>query len=644
MNIFLIFLFIPLSFAASAPSCGELATILQNYEKDIYRKTIKDCNSTSVVQIVGEENQSSLNDQNFLEGKRCSDSGQIEADLENLKAELAILDGIDKLKAEIAASKKVATRDAAHTFVESLNTAQSFEVLLDTKDKENNSILNKLKDATYDTFSSRVTDFCKDLEKNKIDACHPDVFKPTPVAINEILTLVNGASSLDDNQITKWKAALAIKRKNAKPEDSPYSFHIMQTEMKEAFAALDKKDGILSKEHIKAIKRLDDFEDLPQGLGFVEDVNLIKTKEKLRIESNKFLFLTGDTLKRQEMNVESKLSILLNSYYSEFEAAGVSPENCIDVKNNFEASKTCIQSIQKEKNKITDAEIKNKLDALSATLTYHEKVSNMRKSCEEELKKSQSMSEDCFKSVSADKAKIQDQIFQLHLLKDKIAAENGNMMIYRNFALNKWNEDCSKNNIVISEIEDCDDTFISKNVSMIVTDSMNIAMMFIPKNTEETENATKVQDLCDDENLTKTTVEDKLCAFFDDTNSDIIVTKNDTHPDGPVEAPDGGHNKAAMKDALLGGTANILSTVLSGIMQNKNTPPPGVNPYPYNYAPYNGGKPAIGIADSILFNARAQGAYGFYSPTPGYAPGAAFSPIPMTNYRAANVGTSRYFN
>lgn len=74
------------------------------------------------------------------------------------------------------------------------------------------------------------------------------------------------------------------------------------------------------------------------------------------------------------------------------------------------------------------------------------------------------------------------------------------------------------------------------------------------------------------------------------------------------------------------------------------TQPPVQYPYPYNYGPFNGGTPPMGIADSIMFNARYHGSYGFYMPTPGYTPGTAFPSSPaMSSYSSVGNMGGKYF-
>jgi hypothetical protein len=178
---------------------------------------------------------------------------------------------------------------------------------------------------------------------------------------------------------------------------------------------------------------------------------------------------------------------------------------------------------------------------------------------------------------------------------------------------------------------------LSKEAAMTFSDTMKIAVVFAPKPEAEEE----AESLCDDEDRKLTKKEERLCEFFNDTTPDVIITDNTRHLDGPTNAPDGGHEKAALRDAWIQGGANILSQGLGFLMPR---PAPMMNPFPYNYAPFNGGARPSGIADGIMFNARYHGAYGFYMPTPGYQPYNAFrSSSPMTTYSPVSASGGKYF-
>jgi len=257
----------------------------------------------------------------------------------------------------------------------------------------------------------------------------------------------------------------------------------------------------------------------------------------------------------------------------------------------------------------------------------------------EELKKNDTLSETCYAELNQNHAEVQDQILQLNLLKDKIAAENVDNMKFRNFALSKWNS--QRCQTLSSPMDMCDDSnLISKEAVMTFSDTMKIAVVFTPKPEAETEAET----LCDEERNFKK-MESRLCEFFNDTTSDIVVRNNrNENVDGPVVAPSGGNEEAEIRDAWIQGGTGILTDVLRHYMNRQQTQTYNRNPYPYNYNPYNYGARPMGISDTILFNARYYGAYGLYMPTPGYRPYTAVgTSASLTPYKSAYPTTSSYF-
>jgi hypothetical protein len=645
MKFLLPLFFIPLSFAGSPPDCKELGGILQEYEKDLNGKAINDCSKLKPADLLGDRKVLKAD---FLNDKLCLESGDIETQIERLKSELAVLDGIDKLKNAVKESKDKAeqnSRVAGLSFLASLNTAQSLELLVNTKNKKGDQLLEYLKKEVkvQADLIPKVQAFCKELDNKGVDACNPEAFKPGDEASKEIFSLLNSTEKINSDQIKKWQDILAIKRKNPVEEESEYSFHIMQTELSSAFAALDKKD-IMSKDHLKAIKRLDDFENNAPGLGFVEDINSIKDKKKTKILSDKLFLLIGDAKSRQEYEIQSKVSILYDNYKEKLDSLSDSERNdCALSKVSFEKAKACSESLKKKSTSIGTQGFDSQLDSIKVSLNFIGELSKVESSCKETLQTTELLPEECYKSLDKNKAEIQDQILQLNVLKDKIGSENMDLMTFRNLALNKWykNSSCGK---VESVMDLCDTTdtseTISKTALMTVSDSMSVAVMFNPKPEEEVN--TKAEELCDDDKKKKTKSEERLCEFFNDTTPNV-VTKNEDNSDGPVNAPDGGHTDAKIRDAWLQGGANLLAQGLSTYLQRNMTPPPTVNPYPFNYAPYSGGGNGMGIADSIMFNARYQGAYGFYMPTQGLPPGQAFPSSSMSGYQALSGGSSKFF-
>lgn len=657
MNLFLMLLFIPLSFAGSPPGCGDLGKYLEGFEKDLHKKSILDCRPDLYKTLVKDI---PVKDPAFLEGKVCQDLSTIETQLENAKLELAVLNGIEKLKETIKVEKEkaegpnaVPARVAAMSFVASLNTAQSLEVLLATNaDGENGKPFAQLlkefpedKRATQKDLSDRLAELCKDRAKNEQDACNTKLFKPGPEAAAELLNLIK-TSEPKPETIVSWKKMLAIKKKTpAEGEDDSYSFNSMQATLTEAFDRIDKKE-VLSKAHLAAIKNLDDFESKP-GFSFIEDIADLKNQKKVKIQSDKFFLLMGDAKARQQYEAQSKMSVVWNEVKDKISGLNESEmADCSNTKNIFSLVETCTNSLERVLSSVTDQVVKSKLKdfipAIKSSVNYANSLHNKETACRAEIQSSEKLTEACFADFNRDLATVQDKILQLNLVKDKIGSENMELMKYRNFALEKWgqNKECGRQETLMDFCED--EKIISKNASMTYSDSMKIALIFSQSEEAKTKAETEAKELCENEERKPNKVHDHICDFFNDTTSDIVVTNNASQDvDGPIVAPDGGNAEAKIRDAWIQGGSDILKTVLNGLMPQ--TPPPVQYPYPYNFAPHNGGAPPMGIADSILFNARHHGSYGFYMPTPGYTPGTAFAAPAMSSYSSVGGMGGKFF-
>lgn len=656
MVLLLFLILIPLSFAGSPPNCGELGNILQSYEKDLQKKFITDCGKIDYKTLIQDI---PVKDPEFLNGKMCSDLATIETQLEQLKLEEAVLTGINQLKNSVAQAKEstekstgAAQRVAGMSFVSSLNTAQSLEVLLQTTTDDGTPFIQKLKAfpenqrLTQKDLSDRLVEICKASDKahlnNKhvidVDACNPNVFKPNPDAAKEILGLIkNSDPSIE--QISKWQKMLSIRRKNAGPDDLAYSFNDMQNELSGAFATLDSKD-VLSKGHLEAIKKLDDFENVP-GFSFVEDLSAIKDQKKAKVASDKFFLLMGDAKLRQQYEVQSKLSIVYDDLKDILPDLTESQKaDCSNAKSLYKIARSCYQHLADAQGKLTGdakANLGRFLPAIKTAIDYADALENKETTCKDELKTKDVLSESCYAEFNRDHASVQDKILQLNLLKDKIGAENIELMKFRNFALLKWGT--QKCQSLSSPMDLCEEnTLITKEAMLTFSDALKIAVVFSPKPEAEEE----AEKICDEDRKFKKQ-EERLCEFFNDTTSDIVRPAKKEDFEGPVVAPSGGHEEAQIRDAWIQGGSSLLTDVLRHYV-NKQYTQSYTNPYPYNYSPWNNGQRPMGISDTILFNARYHGAYGFYMPTPGYQPYSAFGNASLVSpYKAVSATGNKYF-
>lgn len=649
-------LFIPLSYAGSPPACKELGDILQTYEVNLQRDSIKDCSADfykSLVQNIPVKNP------DFLEGKACRDLATIESELNQLRMELAVMNGLHKLVETVGTAKEGTessnqnvARVNAQTFAVSLNTAQSIEALLQTTTADGKPMIQALREVE-DTklmsqldLSNRIYDFCKSKPKNENNACNPKVFKPGPEATTEILGMIkegDRSKPIDLQKISKWQGQLAIKRKNPQEGDDGYSFLQMQQELGGAFENIDNKT-VMTKSQIQAIQKLDDF-TFDKKFAFVEELSLIKDQKKNKVASDKFVLLMGDAILRQQYEVQSKLSIVwqdIQDRMPEFPADKRAA--CDNAKSLYDAALECARNLEEVRPKLASTEVAGRLDDFLPTLKtstdYVASLSDKDKVCREELRTKETVSQACFNEFNRDRADLQDKILQLNLVKEKIGSQNVEHMKFRNFALQKWTS--QKCQSIASPMDMCEDTTVfAQNASMTISDSMKIAVLFTSSEAEQSKAEAEAEEICEDETRREPTrLEARLCEFFNDTTSDVLPPpKEEKAPLTPTDNL--GRNK--VRDAWIQAGTDLLKDVLPFYMPK--TTPSGVNPYPYNYGPYNAGKPPMGIADTIMFNARYHGAYGFYMPTPGYQPYTAFgSSSPMSSYKPVSAPSTKYFS
>lgn len=629
MNLIMLLLFIPLSFAG-APNCAGLAQILQRYENELENSHLDGC-----VQI----NLNTLNpgsphpQKEIFEKYRCADFKTLESVIQNLENKRATFIGFEKLKNDIREAKDEASRYIPRgglNFVSLLNTAQSLELMTKTVVNDR-PLLNHVQEAPDEVIDLKrfVRELCGQNVSSQEDACNSALFDPSEDAAREIFSLVRNVPSINSEQLSGWQSALSIVKK----DDSPYSFVQLQTEMRSAFSVIDTNEETLTKDHLAAIAQLDDFKNPTGDLSFVQDLFGQKGVIRQKALSDRFLLLLGDAKKRQELEIQSKMSITwqnIKKNNPELHSA-----DCEDIKNNFSAARGCLSAIHSAKDNLSSNQAlasnlnSHTVPALESSLSHLRALEDSLTNCNSafrDLKDQAQLPESCFSVTPQNLLEVSEEIRQLNLLKDKIGQQNLDRMKYRNFALQKWQDQrCASDSSPMDLCESWTDsqghTFgvtISPEVIKASHDSMKILLAFAPPTQDES----IVEELCEDEDKKKTSSEEKLCAFFEEESSDYTAPGLEVAPDGPVQAPNGQHGGSEARDAWIQAGGSILGDILRSRMPRM--PPPRVNPYPYNFSPFNSGGPPVGIADSIMFNARFQGGYGFYSPTPGVQPGTAF--------------------
>lgn len=650
-----------MTFADSSRQCDGLAKALNGYEKDLQNKAFSGCQNVKIEDLVKDVNfaiPDFLNEDmpGTTLSRKCSTLASVEAEIQKLKVEQSVLDGFEKLKASIQSAKdKTAEREAAvarrngKTFVDRLSAAQGLEALVATRVKDRTAdrtqgnidrpILEVIRNrgpATKESLKDLVKELCGNEDKtDPADACNPLNFEPTDSAVEDIVNLINAHEKIEAAQLEQFRNSLQIKRKTPNAEGSTnYSFNQMSKEMREAFAKLDGKDP-MSKAHLKAIKSLSDFESNPD-FDIAQGLMTAGTQSEVKLASNKFMLHMRDSLSRQEYETRSKMSVMWEAHKDKMtNLPGTTTESCNKAKDNLEQAILC-QNYLKEalpnvNNQTARADLGRALAAIEDNIVYHTKLSQDLNRCENLYKTEGAISEMCMGTISLTHANLGEKIIQLNALKDKIGSENVNLMKLRNFALYKWEKNnCGATTDATMDLCEVENSTLNVETKFTVSNALKVAILFAPSAQAEAEGKA----LCEDETISS---KNPVCSdtYVPDVIPPVVLNEG---VDGPTDAPDGGHNEAAVRDAWIGAGANLLKQALDYVIP-RNTPPGLPNPYPYNYGPYNGGAPPLGIADTIMFNARYQGAYGFYMPTPGYQPYTAFgASSSISPYRSVSSG------
>jgi hypothetical protein len=647
MNFLILLFLIPFASALTAPGCGELPGIAQEMEKDLLNKSItpvEACTKLSLPSLVSKEVTGG--DVDFFDEYKCSNLAVIEAKVSQLENELALLEGFEKLKIEIAEEKKNTASSnlksasaSGRKFVDALGTAQTLDTLLSSFNKDGENFLMKLqtipleKRDSPEKFQETLKALCKNEGSTPPAPCQLG-FAPSASTVNDINELIKG--EINDLSLQEWQSAMAIQKKDG----STYSFYQMAMDLKSDFSNLKDDGSNISREQLKAIQALPEFES-GAGLEFLAD---LKKKEGMNLKGAKFKFLVEDLAGRQAFEMTSKVSYLASEYK---DLLGDSDRGqCEGAKFSLNSAIPCLEALEKisnEKGNNGDylLTLSRTIKSLNTSKKYLGSLQKVSQECTSSAEAT--MSEECVKKLNGDVADVSKKLLALNLLKEKIGQSNTELMIYRNLALNKWAHNCRSDGVT-SLVGECDDLFQSHISREAVTLSSNVADLAImykgdPKHLEE------AKILCSQANEKQTSTQKKLCAFFDEPVSDVLTEdKPKKNPDeymAPVAAPDGGHNPE--RDAWVRGLANITNDIVNQWVsaQNRQTP---MNPYSYNYSPYSAGTGMMGISDSILFNARYYGAYGYYMPTQGLQPYTAFGAPPMASYTPYASSPSAYFS
>lgn len=648
-------------FAANAPGCQELSNIVSNMEKELQTSSAKSCQNLNISELFPRAISSQMT--SIFEENKCQPFYQIETKIAELENQEALLLGFEKLKNQLNESQEILTearkeeiiQSSAKDFTQALNTAQTIELMLDTKvpgeeatylqmlaaeNKEVWSDVTKLKDLT--------AQFCEKIGKekgqNKKDAmpvCSP-AFIPNEQTHKELQTLLSSGSVTHD-EARKWKESLSIQTQDGKN----YSFTSMAENLKEDYAKMIQGEK-LSSEQIERLRSLDRFRSNP-NFSFLS--KLPQGGKDKSVLHERMKYHASNLKRRQETEVNAKMSLVASINKEMMNAQERSA--CEHTKIISEIDELCLNALRSTHSRMKEAQTNDQTAQLGEAIASFDKSNSYVKSLKELSTVCDTDPTSCAEGLPLKITEISDELSALRIIKESIGKDQGQKTTFRNFALSRMTHNCSDQiDVQKSIIEECNDTLsqIAPEMFKLSSSMMDISVTLDPKKVPETE---AVKAICENDEIKKLQSEKRLCTFFEDKVSnelprDTQVIEDRTRAENfmaPVNAPDGGNN--SNREAWLRGLSTIANTAVGAYLNNNNQGyfNMNINPYMYNYAPYNltGG---MGTADAILFNARYYGAYGFYMPTQGLQPYTAFGAGSISSYSALpkSSGTYSYFS
>ena len=616
MRYLLLFLAIPfLSAEAAAPDCKKLNGYANDLEKAIQSKrfTTEEC-------LIMDPKEFTLPDFDY----RCKDLSAIDTQLKSIENEIALLNGIASLKTEIkdgiATLKKfeqnpAQAKEASVSFVKNLNIATSLERFLATTNTKSENILSAVvadKAGWTDraSFIGLLRKYCGGFpQKGTVCEQGFDLTEETFKEINDFVTIGKDTKrKFDKSQIKDLKDALAVTKANGKGLEvgKIYSFGQLALELKDI-----KTDGLLSAEHMQVIKNLPELSN-SKSFNFIKDmkdsIKVLKGSEGLMATQaipSRFTALLNDLKNRQEWEMKSKVSLVLNQYEKDYLPAD-SKDKCDKARGlEKDSIAACLSPLSTNLKLHTHEQ--RAVDDLISEFEYGQKqistLDELIKDCipNEAL----TYPEKCEGIVSKQMADLVAKSNILTALKAKHIQSSPDLFTFRNFALEKLHSGgcmtSTESNIT------CDKELgnISKEAITLSGDAGDIIHVFAkPKD------ATVIAQLCLETKEANIPGKTFLCEIKDE----VVVKKSENNDS--YEAPVSPENSNRTGQAWFDLGSSILNSV-AGYLAPKPMAP--INPYgpvyPYvqpMYAPQD-------ISSKIMDPYLSHG-FGNYYSTPGVMP------------------------
>ncbi len=641
MRYLILFLAIPFFHAqAAAPDCEKIKKIAGELEKKI-----QSAHFTSEACSKMDSKSLGLPDGSIVFSGdwdyRCKDYSAVDAQLKSIENEIALLKGIESLKTEIIEGLKTvdqnknqdqAKADSA-SFMKNLQVARTLEKFLATSNTNGENILGKVasdpdwkSETDLNGFAKILLKYCG-LFSQKGTVCekgysiNEDTFKE----IKDFIKVgKNTERKFNKNQIKDLTSALAINSGEEK-----YSFEELASSLKGV-----QPNGLLAAEDIQAIKALPELSN-DTSFDFLKNMKQsikgIKGSEALVKAKNipaRFSTLLNDLKKRQEWEMKSKLSLVLNQHESSIpEEVAEECENARELKGSIEK---CLTPLKKNSalKSYEQAAVGDLIAEFDHGQKHIDKLDQLLKECipSEALE----YPKKCEGYITQQMADLSAKSLVLSALKAKHIQADPDLISLRDFALEKLHSKPCNMPSEESNITSCDADLgnISLQAIALSGETKDIIYVFQKPTTPSS-----IQEICD-ARQDKTNFKEELCSIKDEPPSKTSKSSIDSY-EAPVN-PDGSNQTG---QALFDLGSSILNTV-AGYFAPR--PQQMMNPYapifPYSQ-PMSQPKD---ITANIMDPYVAHG-FGNYYPTQGLRPYSSINSNVGTS-SAYDFGTSSHFN
>lgn len=636
---------------AGAPDCTALGNIVSDMEADLQKQSFKNCQSVRIEDFIKE---GPIDDQiktHFLD-YRCKPMGSLESEITRLETQLATLRGLqefskdlakknDLLKAVPTAEKlKEETVKQGRKFQSGLKTAYTLEKILSLK---SNELLLKIKERAaggdlsgrdFDVIYADVcpkADYCKELDEYK------DFLKDDAV-IKELGSVFKG-SPLDAQAIDGMKAALSITDQEGKALSYGAIIDVLEAS-KVDLNKINTASG-LDRNLIKALKQVPSFK-AGGNLSFLAELSKAKDSLSTKATIDSFKYLSEDVQIRNAATLKSKLSAVLFNIDKVSKLDQPTKDACQKLFDPATKPEICLTALETLSPSLGSAyeDDQDTISALRSLADSNKKISDFNNICLDEqllINNTQQSSgpnslKDCSQSFISEEGILSKKLTALNLLRSKLLSENTKLQDFRNFAIQKLDENTCKQTRISSVISDCGGISmenITPSIDLLTGDILKVAVAFTPKDEAD------ISSYCEDEKIKKSNSESRLCEFLDENTlpNTAVGSPTDTAT-APIDIEDSRADRDARKNAIAAAVNNI-----AGAMGRQYQTP--YNPYNY-YNPYGSNIPPMTISDSLTYNSVFYGGYSGYYPMNNASPFVYNSQV--LKYTGLNTGTSGLFS